>query len=112
VGDFYCDEALSGNTPVEVVAETKRILAFHQTKPHWDVHVVVVPKRHISSLLTVTPEDDELVLELLKVVREAAEYVVDATGGAHVVTNIGKYQDSGHLHFHVGADRTTPGASR
>ena len=110
--DFYCDEALSGHTPVEVVAETGSVLAFHHTKPHWDVHIVVIPKRHISSLLALTPGDDELLLDLLRVVRATAEQVAAATGGAHVVTNVGKYQDSGHLHFHVGGDRTTPGESR
>ena len=47
--DFYCDEALSGRTPVKVVRETG-----------------------------------------------------DVYGGCRVATNLGRYQDSKHLHFHVG----------
>jgi len=47
--DFYCDEALSGKTPVKVVLETEDVLAFHHTKPYWPVHIVVVPKVHIPS---------------------------------------------------------------
>ncbi len=49
--DFYCKEVLSGNTPVEVVAETQHVLAFRHTRPHYDVHVVVVPKEHVVSLI-------------------------------------------------------------
>jgi histidine triad (HIT) family protein len=32
-----------------------------------------------------------------------AEQVTAEHGGCHVVTNIGKYQDSKHLHFHIGS---------
>ena len=49
--DFYCDEALSGHTPIKKVAETDNVLAFYHTKPHWPVHIVVIPKKHIPSLL-------------------------------------------------------------
>jgi hypothetical protein len=48
--DFYCDEALSGRTPVEVVAETNEVLAFRHTRPFWPVHIVVIPKRHVPKI--------------------------------------------------------------
>lgn len=44
--DFYCDEVFSGRTPVTVVRETGDVLAFHHTRPYWEVHIVVVPKVH------------------------------------------------------------------
>lgn len=99
--DFYCDEALSGRTAVEKVLETDTVLAFHHTRPHWPVHVVVVPKRHVGSLLDL--EDDGLALELLAAVRKVAADVSASEGGCHIVTNLGKYQESKHLHFHVSA---------
>ena len=101
--DFYCDEALSGKTPVRIVQETDRVLAFHHTRPHWAVHIVVVPKRHIPSLTNIGPDDEPLLTELLRVVRDVAAMVELEQGGARVVTNLGKYQESKHLHFHVGA---------
>ena len=101
MGDFYCDEALSGRTPIDRVAETEHVLAFRHTRPHWRTHIVVVPKRHIASLTALSAADDALVLELLRVVREVAAVVEADEGGAHVVTNLGTYQDSKHLHFHV-----------
>jgi histidine triad (HIT) family protein len=38
--DFYCDEALSGRTPVDVVAETDAVLACRHTRPFWPLHIV------------------------------------------------------------------------
>ena len=102
MSDWYCDELLSGKTPVEVVAETDRVIAFRHTQPHYEVHVVVVPKRHIESLLALDPEDEALLLEVLAVARHVAAQVTAQVGGAHVVTNVGKYQESKHLHVHVG----------
>lgn len=100
--DFYCDEALSGRTPVDVVRDTDNVLAFHHTRPHWRIHIVVVPKRHIPSLTDLGGHDMSLVHELLDVVRDVAAEVESQYGACRVVTNLGKYQDSKHLHFHVG----------
>ena len=107
--DFYCDEVLSGRTHVELVVETANVLAFRHTRPHWEAHVVVIPRRHIPSLLTVEPSDLELLAELMDVVKSVAARMEISHGGAHIVTNVGKYQESKHLHFHVGAGETTPG---
>jgi histidine triad (HIT) family protein len=98
-GDFYCDEVLSGRTPVRKVAETDTVLAYHHTRPFWPVHIVVIPKRHVASLLAI--DDELLLLELLLVVRRIAVDVVAEYGACRVLTNLGDYQESKHLHFHV-----------
>ena len=103
--DFYCDEVLSGRTAVEKVVETDDVLAFHHTRPYWPVHIVVIPKRHIGSLLDLKREDDPLLLELLSVVKAVAAQVVVEHGGCRIVTNLGRYQDSQHLHWHIGAGK-------
>lgn len=97
--DFYCDEVLSGRTPVQVVAETDNVLAYHHTRPFWETHIVVIPKMHIASLLTTDSEG--LLIELLGVIKEVAAQIVAQKGAARVLTNLGEYQDSKHLHFHV-----------
>lgn len=101
ISDFYCDEVLSGKTPVETVFETENVLAYRHTKPFWETHIVVVPKRHVSSLLALHKPDDELLLELFEVIKKVAADVMTATGAVRVLTNLGEYQDSKHLHFHV-----------
>jgi histidine triad (HIT) family protein len=99
--DFYCDEVLSGKTEVKLVRETDKVLAYHHTRPFWPTHIVVIPKRHISSLLTLEDSDAALLLELIGVVRDVAKQIVSERGACRVLTNLGKYQDSKHLHWHV-----------
>ena len=99
--DFYCEQVLSGKTPVEKVLETENVLAFRHTRPFWETHIVVIPKKHISSLLTLEESDAALFLELFEVIRQVAGKVTEECGAARVLTNLGKYQESKHLHFHI-----------
>jgi histidine triad (HIT) family protein len=99
--DFYCEEALSGRTRVDVVLETPDVLAFRHTRPFWPVHIVVVPKTHVPSLIDLGGTDETLLHEVLAVVRHIADQVTREHGACRVLTNLGRYQDSKHLHFHV-----------
>ncbi len=96
--DFYCDEVFSGNTPVRKIIETQNVLAYYHTRPFWETHIVVVPKTHIDSLLTV---ENDLLIELMDVAKRVATDVLTEKGAVRVLTNLGEYQDSKHLHFHV-----------
>ncbi len=86
---------------MNVVQETDNVLAYHHTKPAYPVHIVVVPKVHIPSLTTLGGHPIALVYETLDVVRSVAAQVEADHGKCRVVTNLGAYQDSKHLHFHV-----------
>jgi histidine triad (HIT) family protein len=99
--DFYCDEVLSGRTTVQKVLETENVLAYHHTRPFYPVHIVTIPKKHISSLLTLEESDNGLLIELMDVVKKVASQVLAEHGACRVLTNLGTYQDSKHLHFHV-----------
>lgn len=99
--DFYCEEVLSGKTPVRKVLETDRVLAYYHTRPYYEVHIVVIPKRHIASLLTLEENDNDLLAELFEVVKSVASQLVSEYGACRVLTNLGAYQDSKHLHWHV-----------
>ena len=99
--DFYCDVAIPNVADLEVVHEDDQVLAFHHTKPFWPVHVVVVPKRHIASLTRASATDEADISALLKVVQSVARDVEAEEGAAAVLTNLGAYQDSKHLHVHI-----------
>ena len=101
MNDFYCDEVLSGKTEVNKVLETENVLAYHHTRPFWKVHIVVIPKKHISSLLALEDKDNLLFLELFHVIKQIAAQVVEEHGACRVLTNLGHYQESKHLHWHV-----------
>lgn len=104
--DFYCDVAVPRLSPIDVVYEDDDVLAFHHTRPFWPVHVVVVPKVHVDSLLTL--DDPRLARHLLETVQRVAAEVTAEHGSASVMTNLGGYQDSKHLHVHVRSGSPLP----
>jgi histidine triad (HIT) family protein len=99
--DFYCEEVLSGRTPVQKVLETDNVLAYHHTRTFYPVHIVTIPKKHISSLVALEYGDNDLLIELMDIIKKVASQVVAEHGACRVITNLGEYQDSKHLHFHV-----------
>ena len=99
--DFYCDIALKDKVPLKKEYESENVLAFHHTRPFWPVHIVVVPKKHISSFTTLTGEDMPILLEIIEVLKTLAAKVEKEHGAARILTNLGKYQDSKHLHLHI-----------
>lgn len=99
--DFYCDEVLSGKIEVRKVIETDNVLAYHHTRPFYPVHIVAIPKRHISSLITLQDSDNDLLLEIIGVIKQVAAQVTGEYGACRVSTNLGNYQDSKHLHWHI-----------
>ena len=103
--DFYCEQVLSGKTPIETVLETDNVLAYRHTRPFWETHVVVIPKRHVSSLLALETADESLSLELFDVFKKVAGQITNERGAARVLTNVGDYQESKHLHFHINSGR-------
>jgi len=99
--DFYCDQVPSGLTPVEGIAETEHVLAFHHTQPYWLVHLVIIPKHHIASLAALEPGDLPVVHEMLTVAAELCRRVTNEHGGCRLSTNSGDYQTTRHLHFYL-----------
>ncbi|MFJ5274758.1 HIT family protein [Streptomyces sp. NPDC088358] len=99
--DFYCHQAIPGLADIDVVTETDRVLAFHHTRPAHPVHIVVVPKEHVPSLVDLGDDNADLLLEVMEIMREVAGKVRAEHGAASVTTNEGLYQESKHMHWHV-----------
>jgi histidine triad (HIT) family protein len=99
--DFYCDVALKGLVPLRKEHESEEVLAYHHTRPFWPVHIVVIPKKHIVSFVTLSADDMPIFLEMVEVMKTLSAKVATEHGAARILTNLGRYQDSKHLHFHV-----------
>lgn len=99
--DFYCDVAIPNPAQLCLVHNDESVLAYHHTRPYWDVHIVAVPRRHIDSLTTATADDELDLRALFTVVQSIARDVENTHGAAAVLTNLGEYQDSKHLHIHI-----------
>jgi histidine triad (HIT) family protein len=103
--DYYCDRILKGLLDVAIHFQNEQVLAFHHTNPLWEQHVVLLPRRHIESLITLEEADNELLLELMRVAKLIATDFTARYGGCRVYTNLGEYQSSKHLHWHIGCGR-------
>lgn len=99
--DFYCEVALQPNALIEKVYENEQVLAFYHTKPCFESHIIVVPKKHVQDLRYVSPALlHELMTIVQKIISDLPESAIQS--GVQVVTNLGSRQDTPHLHFHVG----------
>jgi histidine triad (HIT) family protein len=99
--DFYCDQVLSGRIAVQHIAETEQALAFYHTQPYWLVHIVIIPKRHITSLAALEPDDLPVVHEMLTLAAELCRRITEEYGGCRLSTNSGDCQTTKHLHFYI-----------
>ncbi len=102
--DIYCDLIIPRKIDIQVVKETDNILAIYHTKPHWPTHIVIIPKQHIDSFVTLDLKNS-IAIELLGVVQEIAASTTAEQGSSRILTNLGEYQDSKHLHFHVSSGK-------
>ena len=98
---LFC-KIVAGKIPAKVVYEDEDILAFNDINPLRPVHVLVIPKKHITSLATATADD---VLVLGKMLAKANE-IATAQGspeGFRVIINTGRVgnQEVPHLHMHI-----------
>lgn len=90
--------------PVNRLRETATLLAFRHPQPQYAYHVLLVPKRAISTLLALTPQDGDFTRDLFATVKSLVEeHELDAHG-YRLIVNGGPYQDVPHLHFHLVSD--------
>ena len=99
---IFCRIA-AGEAPAEVVLADDEAIAFRDLTPKAPTHLLVIPRRHVTSLAQAQPEDQALLGRLMLMAAEAARRTGIADGGYRVVTNIGAGagQSVFHLHIHV-----------
>ncbi len=98
---IFCKIA-SGEIPSTKVYEDDTVLGFKDLSPQAPVHVLLIPKTHITSVDDVTPENSAVMANLYEVAAKLAK-AFGLSNGYRFVTNCG--EDGGqtvkHLHFHM-----------
>ena len=99
---IFC-KIIKGEIPSKKVYEDEEILAFNDINPAAPIHVLVIPKKHITSLAEMKDGDEKIVGKIYKVINEIAEQLGVKENGYRVIVNCGKDggQEVGHLHFHL-----------
>jgi histidine triad (HIT) family protein len=99
---LFC-EIVAGRIPAKVVFQDDEVMAFHDISPQAPTHTLIIPKKHLTSLVDLTPADDALVGSLVRKARDLAKQAGVAENGFRLVFNCG--DDAGysvyHIHLHL-----------
>ena len=99
---LFCRIA-AGKIPSNKAYEDDQVLAFYDIAPQAPVHVLVVPKKHISGVNDLSAEDAALLGHVFLVIQKLVRELKIDESGYRVVVNSGRdgQQSVPHLHFHV-----------
>lgn len=107
---LFC-KIIAGEIPSKKVYEDETVYAFYDIAPAAPVHVLIIPKTHITSAADITAENSAVVAHIFEVAANLAKQL-GLSDGFRVVTNCGDSagQSVKHLHFHLlgGRDFTWP----
>ena len=106
---LFC-KIINGEIPSKKVYEDDSVYAFYDIAPMAPVHVLIVPKMHISSVNEVTSENSAVISHIYEVAAQLAKELGISEDGYRIVTNCGKNagQTVFHLHFHLAYHSVTP----
>lgn len=96
----FC-KIVNKETPSDIVWEDEEIVAFKDIRPSAPVHFLLVPKRHIESVMTLADTDRALAANLIYTAKELAQK--QNLGGYKLSFNVGRSggQLVNHLHLHL-----------
>lgn len=100
---IFC-KMIKGEIKTKPILETESILAIDDINPVAELHVLIIPKKHIDSVMTVDTKNADSMIEMFK----AAQKLIKGKKLAayRLAFNGGAYQHVPHLHLHLLAGRT------
>jgi histidine triad (HIT) family protein len=103
---LFC-KIVAGEIPGAMVYQDDSLVAFKDINPQAPLHVLIVPRRHISTLNDLTPGDDELIGSMFRTAAALAEQHGYAGRGYRAVFNCNREagQTVFHIHLHLLAGR-------
>ena len=98
---IFC-KIVAGQIPSTKIYEDEDVIAFHDIHPIANVHFLIVPKRHVESLLTASAGDEALLGKLLATAPQLAREQGLGEGFRTMInTGVQGGQSVFHLHLHV-----------
>ena len=95
--------------PVERLRETPTLFAFYHPQPAYPVHILLVPRQAIASLMELDPAQDAAFLaDLFASVQSLVAELHLEQAGYRLIVNGGEYQDFPYLHFHLISGKNQP----
>jgi histidine triad (HIT) family protein len=99
---LFC-KIIAGEVPSQPAAESERAYAFYDIAPQAPVHVLIIPREHITSADEVAASHDGIIDEMVLLAQEVAQKEGIRESGYRLVMNVGVdgQMTVAHLHLHV-----------
>jgi len=99
---IFCGIA-AGTEPARELYRDEEIIAFHDIRPQAPVHVLVIPREHIATLMDIAPRHAAMLGRLHLVARDLARRLGLADSGYRTLFNCGRDpgQSVWHIHLHL-----------
>ena len=95
---LFC-KILKGEIISEIIAQNEGAFAIYDINPVAKVHILIVPKKHIDSVLTFKKTDGEVLVAMFDLAGDLVKKMgLDAF---RLSFNGGRFQHVGHLHMHL-----------
>ena len=98
---IFC-KIIAGQIPAKKAYEDEHLLAFHDINPWAPVHILVIPKRHLTSMVDAGSEHTDLLGRMMAVTPRLMAELGVTNGYRHIInTGADGRQEVMHLHLHV-----------
>lgn len=98
---IFC-KIIKKEIPTEIVSEKDNFLVIKDIAPQAPIHYLLFPKKHIESMLHISPEDSKVIADMMLETKELAKNLGLGEGGYRIMVNTGPEggQVVMHLHLH------------
>ena len=96
---IFCD-IISKKAPANVIYEHEKFVIINDIKPDAKVHMLAIPKRHFDNFFDATPEDLDVICDVLKYIKNNA-HNYGLQEGYRIIINNGVFASQTVFHCHV-----------
>ncbi len=96
---IFC-QIIRKEIPKEFIFESDTIVVFEDLNPSADLHLLIVPKKHIGGVSDLGDQDGKLLSEIYQVANKLVSQYNLSGNLYRIVVNGGKAQHVPHIHFH------------
>ena len=99
---IFC-KIVAGEIPADILHQDENMIAFRDIEPVAPTHLLIIPKKHIPSLVQLSEADLSLLGDMIEVANQLARKEGVAESGYRLVINCGEQggQLVPHLHMHL-----------
>ena len=95
---IFCN-IVNNDIPCEILIENDSIIAFRDINPQAPTHILIIPKKHITTINDLKPDDSTLIGEMFLIAKQLAKIENINNSGFRMVFNCNK--DGGQTVFHI-----------